>query len=104
MGSAAPAVDVQTCRAAIAPDDAYERPRGDTPVGWGETALARNRYDYLFDLKRATPHWRGEPDAAYNASLWAQDTPPQPELTAAEAPRIVACACRSTHFALSAFL
>ncbi len=61
---------------AIAPDDAYEQPRGDTPVGWGETALARNRYDYPFDPKRETHHWRGEPDAAYNASLWAQDTPP----------------------------
>ncbi|MEC5161729.1 DUF6708 domain-containing protein [Janthinobacterium sp. CG_S6] len=61
---------------AIAPDDAYDQPRGDTPVGWAETAIARARHDWPFDPKRKVENWRGEPDGAKNALLWAQHTPP----------------------------
>lgn len=62
---------------AIAPDDAYDQPRGDTPVGGAETAIARERHEWPFDPKREMENWHGEPDAAKNALLWTENTPPQ---------------------------
>ena len=60
----------------IEADDPYDEPRGNTPVGWAKTGLARDRHTYPFDPKKAMPDWHGEPDAAYNAKLWSQDVPP----------------------------
>ncbi|HWW04308.1 DUF6708 domain-containing protein [Collimonas sp.] len=61
----------------IAADDAFNQPRGTTPVGWGETALAQQRHDYPFDPKKEISSWIGEQDGAANASLWAKDIPPK---------------------------
>ncbi|NRR32619.1 hypothetical protein HSX11_20840 [Oxalobacteraceae bacterium] len=61
---------------AIVHGDTYDQPRGDTPVGWAETAIARARHEWPFDPKRQVKQWRGEPDAAKNALLWTEDTPP----------------------------
>ncbi|MES2739399.1 MAG: DUF6708 domain-containing protein [Pseudomonadota bacterium] len=61
---------------AIEPDDPYDEPRGNTPVGWAKTGLARDQHTYPFDPKKAMPNWHGEPDPAYNAKLWSQDVPP----------------------------
>jgi hypothetical protein len=61
----------------IATDDAYNQPRGDTPVGWAETTLAQERHDYPYNPKREMDHWRGEKDGAANAWLWAEDIPPK---------------------------
>ncbi len=60
----------------IARDDPHDQPRGSTPVGWGDTMLARNRYEYPYDPKRKLEGWQGEPDGEKNAALWAQDVPP----------------------------
>ena len=60
---------------AIAPDDVYNEPHGDTPVGWADTAMARERNDWPFDPKREMGNWDGEQDAAKNALLWAADMP-----------------------------
>jgi hypothetical protein len=60
----------------IARDDAYDQPSGDTPIGWAETAMARERNEWPFDPKRAVANWHGEPDPAKNALLWAADVPP----------------------------
>ncbi|AMP03479.1 DUF6708 domain-containing protein [Collimonas pratensis] len=62
---------------AIATADAYSQPRGDTPVGWAETALAQERHDYPYDPKMELDGWHGEKDGAVNASLWAEDVPPK---------------------------
>jgi len=61
----------------VAIDDAYNQPRGDTPVGWAETALAQERHDYPYDPKMELDNWHGEKDGAANASLWAEDVPPK---------------------------
>lgn len=61
---------------AIAPDDAYQQPCNGTPVGWAETAIARERNAWPFDPKREMENWHGEPDAAKNALLWTEDAPP----------------------------
>lgn len=60
----------------IAPDDPYDQPRGDMPVGWGPTARARDLGTYPIDPKMLMPGWRGEPDPAENAYRWAADIPP----------------------------
>ena len=60
----------------VATDDAYDQPRGDTPVGWAETAIARTQWKWPFDPKREMTNWHGEPDPAKNALLWAADIPP----------------------------
>ncbi|HAT33275.1 MAG TPA: hypothetical protein DCW29_21225 [Janthinobacterium sp.] len=62
---------------AIAPDDAFSQPRGDTPVGWAETALASERHDWPFDPKKDVANWHGEKDRERNGSLWAADIPPK---------------------------
>lgn len=57
--------------------DPYEQPRGDTPVGWGPTTLARERGDYPIDPKKEVTEWRGEKNPVVNAALWAAEIPPQ---------------------------
>ncbi len=59
----------------IEPDDPYDEPRGNTPIGWGDTVLARQRGDYPDDPKMEIKDWKGEPDPALNALLWAEDRP-----------------------------
>lgn len=61
---------------AIEPGDIYNQPRGDTPVGWVQTAIARQSDDWPMDPKRAAAGWHGEPDAATNALLWTEELPP----------------------------
>lgn len=61
---------------AIEPGDAFDQPRGDTPTGWADTGTARRQNKWPLDPKRAVPNWRGEPDPAKNALLWAKDVPP----------------------------
>ncbi|WP_343653968.1 DUF6708 domain-containing protein [Herbaspirillum sp.] len=58
------------------PDDPFDEPRGNTPVGWAETALALERNEYPAGAKCAMEHWHGESDPELNALLWAEDTPP----------------------------
>ncbi|WP_367379812.1 DUF6708 domain-containing protein [Collimonas arenae] len=81
-------VAIATCRSLIWPksveqvsaipaDDAYNQPRGDTPVGWAETALAQERHDYPYSSKKEMDNWRGEKDGEANASLWAEDVSPK---------------------------
>ena len=62
---------------AIAPGDVYDQPRGNTPIGWANTAMARERKEWPYDPKREMADWHGEPDAAKNALLWTEDTPPK---------------------------
>jgi len=58
-------------------DDPYRQPRGETPVGWGPTALARDRGQYPSDPKATVQGWRGQKNPEENAYLWAADIPPQ---------------------------
>jgi len=60
----------------IDPDDPFDEPRGNTPVGWAETAHALDRHEYPDGAKCAMKDWRGEKDPTMNALLWAEDTPP----------------------------
>jgi len=59
----------------VAAEDPYNQPRGDTPVGWAETALAQERHDYPYSSKKEMDNWHGEKDGEANASLWAEDAP-----------------------------
>lgn len=61
---------------AISPDDPYDQPSGNTPIGWAKTAIAREDGTYPCDPKRVLASWRGAPDGAVNAGLWATDVPP----------------------------
>lgn len=60
----------------ISPDDPYDQPTGNTPVGWAKTAVARNDGAYPSDPQRKLANWRGTPDGAANARLWAAEVPP----------------------------
>jgi len=60
----------------IDPDDPFDEPRGNTPVGWAETAHALDRHEYPDGAKCAMKDWRGEKDPTVNALLWAEDIPP----------------------------
>jgi hypothetical protein len=63
----------------IADGDPYDQPSGDTPVGWGPTARARDLGTYPLDPKMPMPGWRGEPNPTENAYRWAADIPPAPQ-------------------------
>lgn len=74
-----------TCRAPVWPDwvealsriepsDTHEQPRGETPVGWADTAMARTQGRWPFDPMRPTSNWNGEQDAERNALPWTADT------------------------------
>jgi hypothetical protein len=80
-------LSLSTCRDPIWPasveqvsiideDDPYEQPRGDTPIGWGPTTLARGRGEYPIDPKKIMSEWRGQKNPKENAALWARDIPP----------------------------
>ncbi len=69
----------------VAPDDPFNEPRGNTPVGWADTGMARERDEWPFDPKRDTTNWHGEMDPAKNAELWTADTPPITLLPSGEA-------------------
>ena len=60
----------------IDPEDPFDEPRGNTPVGWAETAHALDRHEYPEGAKCEMKDWCGEKDPAMNALLWAEDTPP----------------------------
>ncbi len=60
----------------VPPDDPFDEPRGNTPVGWADTALARDCDRWPFDPKRDTTDWHGEKDPEINAALWTEDTSP----------------------------
>jgi hypothetical protein len=59
----------------VPPDDPYDQPRNNTPVGWAQTVLAHGHNEYPEDPKRTMPDWHGEPDGKKNVLLWAADTP-----------------------------
>jgi hypothetical protein len=61
----------------VAADDPYAQPRAGTPVGWGETVLARRRGDYPINPKARVEDWKGEDDATRHAALWL-DNPATP--------------------------
>jgi len=61
----------------IEPDDPFDQPSGDTPVGWAETALALERNEYPDGDKREMKNWTGEKNSSVNALLWAKDVPPK---------------------------
>ncbi|WP_343724712.1 DUF6708 domain-containing protein [Herbaspirillum huttiense] len=61
----------------LEPDDPYDQPNGNTPIGWAATVLAKQREQYPHDPKREMDTWRGEQDPALNALLWAEDIPPR---------------------------
>ncbi|WP_288410309.1 DUF6708 domain-containing protein [uncultured Herbaspirillum sp.] len=61
----------------LKPDDPYDQPNGNTPIGWGATVLAKQREQYPHDPKCEMETWRGEKDPALNALLWAEDIPPR---------------------------
>ncbi|EIJ45792.1 hypothetical protein GWL_28200 [Herbaspirillum sp. GW103] len=60
----------------IEPDDPFDQPSGNTPVGWAETVHAIDRGEYPDGDKREMKNWSGEKNPALNALLWAKDIPP----------------------------
>lgn len=56
--------------------DAFTESAGATPIGWGPTAVARERGTWPCEDQCAQMQWRGEPDAIKNALLWAEETAP----------------------------
>lgn len=56
--------------------DAYDQPRGETPIGWAATGTARGYNQWPLDPKCDSANWHGEKDAVKNAELWKQDIPP----------------------------
>ncbi len=76
-----------TCRAPVWPkevtavslvalDDAFNQPRGETPVGWGATAVAREGGVWPREEILREELWRGESDTLKNGLLWAESTAP----------------------------
>lgn len=61
----------------IEPDDPFNEPSGNTPVGWAETAHALDRNEYPEGDKKEMENWLGEKDPVASALLWAQDVPPK---------------------------
>jgi len=61
----------------IAPDDPYSQPSGNTPVGWAETVLAKQRGEFPSDPKHKYSHWKGNPDTQVNLQQWLMDKPPK---------------------------
>ncbi len=61
----------------IDPGDAFDQPSGDTPIGWGPTALKRAIGKWPRDPKKAIPQWQGEQDSMKNAMMWAGNSAPQ---------------------------
>ncbi|NUT61050.1 DUF6708 domain-containing protein [Herbaspirillum sp. C9C3] len=60
----------------IEPDDPFDQPSGNTPVGWAETIHTIDRGEYPDGDKREMKNWSGEKNPALNALLWAKDIPP----------------------------
>lgn len=60
----------------IEPDDPFDQPSWNTPVGWAETIHAIDRGEYPDGDKREMKNWSGEKNPALNALLWAKDIPP----------------------------
>lgn len=61
----------------IEPDDVFDQPSGDTPVGWGPTARKRETGDWPCDPQKVVALWRGEQDSMKNALMWAENAAPQ---------------------------
>ena len=68
--------------------DPFDQPRGDTPVGWADTAIARAMRKWPTVPTRKVAHWMGEPDAAKNAQLWLQDIPSPSTQDGGGAPKV----------------
>lgn len=73
------------CREPIWPPEIVDRsncpdcgfttlPRGETPVGWGATAIARSRNQYPTDPRAPARDWTGEVDSMTNARSWLFQT------------------------------
>ena len=88
MNTAFRLLSLSTCRDPVWPasvekisiieeGDPYEQPRGNTPVGWGPTTLARERGEYPIDPRKIVSEWRGQKNPQENAALWAKDIPPK---------------------------
>ncbi len=60
----------------IAPGDQFDQPRGDTPVGWGQTAVARERGAWPREDSRSEARWHGEQDVMQNGLQWAAASAP----------------------------
>jgi hypothetical protein len=58
---------------AVAPGDPYAEPRAGTPVGWGETVLARRRGEYPINPKARVEGWTGEQDGERHAAVWLEN-------------------------------
>ncbi len=80
------ALAIWTCRAPVwprhvelacqvEPDDPYDMPNADTPVGWAETILSTPN-EIQTGVKHPMPDWEGDANAAIVASMWAADNPP----------------------------
>jgi hypothetical protein len=54
----------------------YDEPSGNTPVGWGATAVARESGTWPREEKRVFPLWGGASDAVKNAELWSEMSAP----------------------------
>ena len=60
----------------IAPDDRFDQPSGDTPVGWGQTAVAREGGAWPREEMRKEEQWHGMQDVMQNGLLWAEASAP----------------------------
>jgi hypothetical protein len=60
----------------VAPDDAFDQPSGGTPVGWGQTAVAREGGAWPREDFRKVERWQGEQDVMQNGLLWAEASAP----------------------------
>ena len=58
---------------AVDPDDPFNEPTGDTPVGWHATTMSKREGRYPTDLRRPTEDWPGDTDLRANALRWAED-------------------------------
>ena len=56
--------------------DPYNQPRGETPVGWAATGMARIHNRWPLDPKSKTVNWLGERDPAKNGKLWIREMSP----------------------------
>ncbi|MFB9290232.1 DUF6708 domain-containing protein [Pseudoduganella plicata] len=60
-------------RCEVDPDDPFDEPRGDTPVGWHATTMSKVAGRYPTDLRRPTEGWAGDTNCRANALRWAED-------------------------------
>ncbi len=59
----------------VEPNDPYDMPNADTPVGWAQTILSTPN-EIQTGVKHPMPDWEGDTNADIVASMWAADDPP----------------------------